>query len=154
MKAYELQLELVNKEISEKGTELTQIKLKLSFAKKLKDAREYVKYDTIRDLMDSPFQARVFQERITELKKQKNEAENNPNFIQLGEQKGLLESQIQSLTDEIQVLINELISLKAKAESSSNELINRIERFDTIKRVCGEKEQKEPDADFDLIEER
>lgn len=152
MKAYELQLERVNREIGEKGAKLTQIRAKLSFAKKLKDARERVKYDAIRDLMDCPFQVRVLQERITELQNQKNKAENNPDFIQLGEQKKLLEGKILCLKGEIGGLTNELISLKADKQSSSDELTNRNAQLDNIKRVCEEKEQDEPVAYADAVQ--
>ncbi len=146
MKAYELQLECVVREIDEKKKVLNQIKPKLSFAKDLKDAREYVKYDAIRDLMDSPFQLRTMQERIAALRNQKREAENNPDFIQLGKQKKQLEEKINSLNSEIRELDEDLISLKADAKSSGDELKNKITEFNNSERICGEREQNEPVA--------
>ena len=150
MKAYELQLERVNREIGEKGAKLTQIRAKLSFAKKLKDARERVKYDAIRDLMDSPFQLRTMQEQIADLRNQKREAENNPDFIQLGEQKRQLEEKIESLNTEIQELINALIKLNATAQSSSDELKERIDAFENS--ICDCREQDEPVAYADAVQ--
>lgn len=152
MKAYELQLERVNSEIDEKKKMLNEIKPKLSFAKNLKDAREYVKYDTIRNLMDSPFQLRSRQERITDLRNQKRKAENNPDFIQLGEQKRQLEEKIESLNTEIQELINALIKLNATAQSSSEELKERIDAFENSKSICDCRERDEPVAYADAVQ--
>ena len=152
MKAYELQLESVKKEIDEKKTVLNQIKPKLLFAKNLKDARENVKYDTIRDLMDSPFQLRTMQERIADLRKQKREAENNPDFIQLGEKKRQLDENIKSLNTEIRELSDALIKLHATAQSSSEELKKRIDAFENSKNICDGREQNEPGAYADAVQ--
>lgn len=152
MKAYELQLERVIREIDEKRKVLNQIKPKLSFTKSLKDARECVKYDAIRDLMDSPFQLRVMQERIADLRKQKRDAENNPDFIQLGEQKRLLDENIKSLNTEIRELSDALIKLNATAQSSSEELKKRIDAFENSKNICDGREQKETIAYADAVQ--
>lgn len=152
MKAYELQLERVNSEIDEKKKMLNEIKPKLSFAKNLKDAREYVKYDAIRDLMDSPFQLRTMQEQIADLRNQKREAENNPDFIQLGEQKRQLDEKIKSLNTEIRDLIDTLIHLNATAQSSSEELKKRIEAFENNRNICECREQDEPVAYADAVQ--
>ncbi|WP_295072227.1 ATP-binding protein [uncultured Fibrobacter sp.] len=152
MKAYELQLERVNSEIDEKKKMLSEIKPKLSFAKNLKDAREYVKYDAIRDLMDSPFQLRTMQEQIADLRNQKREAENNPDFIQLGEQKRRLDEKIKSLNTEIRELSDALIKLNATAQSSSDELKKRIEAFENNRNVCECREQDEPVAYADAVQ--
>lgn len=152
MKAYELQLERVNSEIDEKKKMLSEIKPKLSFAKNLKDAREYVKYDAIRDLMDSPFQLRTMQEQIADLRNQKREAENNPDFIQLGEQKRRLDEKIKSLNTEIRELSDALIKLNATAQSSSDELKKRIEVFENNRNVCECREQDEPVAYADAVQ--
>ena len=152
MKAYELQLERVNSEIDEKKKMLNEIKPKLSFAKNLKDAREYVKYDAIRDLMDSPFQLRTMQEQIADLLNQKREAENNPDFIQLGEQKRRLDEKIKSLNTEIRDLSDTLIKLNATAQSSSEELKTRIEVFENNRNICECREQDEPVAYADAVQ--
>ena len=152
MKAYELQLERVNSEIDEKNKMLNEIKPKLSFAKNLKDARECVNYDTIRDLMDSPFQLRTMQEQIADLRNQKREAENNPDFIQLGEQKRQLDEKIESLNTEIRDLSDTLIKLNATAQSSSEELKKRIETFKDRQNICECREQDEPAAYADAVQ--
>ena len=152
MKAYEIQLMRVNDEINEKKTILDQLKPQILFAKELKNARECVKYDVIRDMMDSPFQFRTIQEKIDDLQSQKREAENNPDFIQLGERKNSLKEQIKSLNNEINGLINELISLKADAKSSGDELKNKITEFNNSERICGEREQNEPVAYADAVQ--
>ena len=152
MKAYELQLERVNSEIDEKKKMLNEIKPKLSFARNLKDAREYVKYDAIRDLMDSPFQLRTMQEQIADLRNQKREAENNPDFIQLGEQKRQLDEKIESLNTEIRDLSDTLIKLNATAQSSSEELKKRIETFKDHQNICECREQDEPAAYADAVQ--
>lgn len=152
MKAYELQLERVNSEIDEKKKMLNEIKPKLSFAKNLKNAREYVKYDAIRDLMDSPFQLRTMQEQIADLRNQKREAENNPDFIQLGEQKRQLDEKIESLNTEIRDLSDSLIKLNATAQSSSEELKKRIETFKDRQNICECREQDEPAAYADAVQ--
>jgi uncharacterized protein YPO0396 len=92
------------------------------------------------------------QEQIADLRNQKRKAENNPDFIQLGEQKRQLEEKIESLNTEIQELINALIKLNATAQSSSDELKERIDAFENSKSICDCREQDEPVAYADAVQ--
>ena len=124
MKAYELQLENVKKEIALKKAKLDELKPRLDFANKLKIAAEKVDYGAIRANMDSPYQIVIIQKNMDDLKAQKKSAENNPDFIQLGETQKRIKNSISENEKEQKTIENRLIDLKAGAKSFGEKLFN------------------------------
>ena len=152
MKAYEIQLENVKKEIEQKKSDLEKLKPKLSFAKKLKESSEKVNYEAIRNNMDSPFQCTSIKNNIASLEQQKKDAESNPDFIQLGEKKQVIEKHLKEIELEGKRIEEELIDLKSSAKSFSNKLVDANKTLENTTNLCGEKEQNEPVAYSEAVQ--
>lgn len=152
MKAYELQLENVKKEIEIKQEELKDLKLRLDFVGNLKKANENVDYRAIRSDMDSPYQIVMVQKNIDELKAQKKEAENNPDFIQLGERLRQIKNLISENENEQKTIGSRLIDLKADAKSFGIELRNEKTSQGQIAAICSDREEKEPAAYSEAVQ--
>lgn len=152
MKAYEIQLEKVKNEIQLKKVDLENIKPKLSFAKKLKDSSEKVNYEAIRNNMDSPFQCTSIKNNIASLEQQKKDAESNPDFIQLGEKKQVIEKHLKEIELEGKRIEEELIDLKSSAKSFSDKLVDANKTLENTTNLCGEKEQNEPVAYSEAVQ--
>ena len=152
MKAYELQLENVKKEIALKKAKLDELKPRLDFASKLKIAAEKVDYGAIRANMDSPYQIVIIQKNMDDLKAQKKSAENNPDFIQLGETQKRIKNSISENEKEQKTIENRLIDLKADAKSFGEKLFNEKISQERITTICAEREEKEPAAYFEAVQ--
>lgn len=152
MRSYELQLENIKNEIEAKNLELEQLKPKINSALNLKTASEKVNFDAIRSNMDSPYQIVIIQKKIGDLHVQKKEAESNPDFIQLGEKKSQIQTQLFENEKEHKSVDNQLIDLKADAKSFGEKLFSKETELEKISAICTESEQKEPAAYADAVQ--